>query len=200
MTVGRLFRDGVRSATVITRNAKLIAKERGCQPGLIEVPDAQDGSPRLVETENLDAASTEYTTLSHRWGEDPEKHPLRTLKENLLVHCQYVPKPHIPKTFLDAMSITRKLGVRYIWIDSLCIIQDSDSDWQQQAGKMSEIYLGSELNIAPIDSPDANGGCSLEIQTSLKVRLSDIPVKEVRIWIAGRDQDVRNSALLRRGW
>ncbi|KAF2446745.1 HET-domain-containing protein, partial [Karstenula rhodostoma CBS 690.94] len=67
-------------------------------------------------------------------------------------------KRRIPRTFNDAMKITRALGLRYIWIDSLCIIQDDEQDWQHEAMRMAEVYRGSYLNIAAIDSLNCNGG------------------------------------------
>lgn len=46
----------------------------------------------------------------------------------------------LPKSFQDAVSVTRKFGVRYLWIDALCILQDSVEDWRQEAVVMGKIY------------------------------------------------------------
>ena len=54
----------------------------------------------------------------------------------------------LPKTFQDAITITRKLGYRYIWIDSLCIVQDSQHDWQREASLMGEYYGSAHLTIS----------------------------------------------------
>jgi hypothetical protein len=67
----------------------------------------------------------------------------------------------LPKTFRDAVAVTRALNIRYIWIDSLCIIQDDLQDWEQEAAKMASIYEGSFLTIAAVDSPNSNGGLFL---------------------------------------
>jgi hypothetical protein len=131
---------------------------------LIEVftqEDPMQQHPRLVDTQDLDFSTTEYTTLSHSWGL-PSKMPIRTLLSNVDSFKQEIPLENIPKTFRDAMDMTQKLGIRYISIDSLCIIQDSASDWQTEASKMCDVYEGGYLNITAIDSPDAQGGCSLE--------------------------------------
>jgi hypothetical protein len=65
----------------------------------------------------------------------------------------------LPKTFRDAVKIASTLNVRYLWIDSLCIIQDSEEDWQAEAGKMSAVYRNAAFTIAAHGSGDSNGGC-----------------------------------------
>jgi hypothetical protein len=54
----------------------------------------------------------------------------------------------LPSTFHDAVIITRKLGIGHLWIDSLCIIQDSTDDWKHEAARMGDIYKYGLLNIA----------------------------------------------------
>jgi hypothetical protein len=61
-----------------------------------------------------------YTTLSHCWGTIP---PLKLTKENRVQFYDEIPQDQIPKTFADAMAIIRLLGIEYIWVDSMCIIQ-----------------------------------------------------------------------------
>jgi hypothetical protein len=73
-----------------------------------------------------------------------------------------MPMNTLPKTFRDAVSVTRALNIRYIWIDSLCIVQDDLEDWEQEAAKMASIYEGSFLTIAAADSPNSNGGLFLD--------------------------------------
>lgn len=95
---------------------------------------------------------------------------------------QCIPWAELPKTFQDAITITRGLNVRYIWIDALCIIQDDQSDWETEASKMSLVYQNSYLNIAASHASDGTVGCfhstpgvsadaSLEIPGSSGVRV-----------------------------
>ncbi|PQE03115.1 heterokaryon incompatibility protein [Rutstroemia sp. NJR-2017a BVV2] len=63
-------------------------------------------------------------------------------------------------TFQNAVQITRALGLRYLWIDSLCIIQDDKDDWQFESAKMANIYLGSCVTIAATASFDSTGDSS----------------------------------------
>jgi hypothetical protein len=65
----------------------------------------------------------------------------------------------LPQTFKDAVAITRKLRIDYLWIDSLCIYQDIPSDWQTEAGSMAEVYSRSFCNIAATSARDSSGGC-----------------------------------------
>lgn len=80
--------------------------------------------PRLVVTENQRG---HYIALSHCWGSE-EKHPLRTTTDNLKKHISGIPFTTLPKTFQDAIKICREIGYQYLWIDSLCILQDSEED------------------------------------------------------------------------
>jgi hypothetical protein len=99
-----------------------------------------------------------YVTLSHCWG---SCQPLRTTKANLDLHLQKIRFSDLPKTFQDAVVICRGLGIRYAWIDSLCIIQDDDEDWQIQSANMASIYEGSVLTIAASSARDGTEGCFL---------------------------------------
>jgi hypothetical protein len=59
-----------------------------------------------------------------------------------------IPIEDIPKTYLEAMHITQSLSVEYIWIDSLCIFQDSKEDWTLEAAAMASIYTNSYCTVA----------------------------------------------------
>ncbi|KAH6625562.1 heterokaryon incompatibility protein-domain-containing protein, partial [Boeremia exigua] len=98
-----------------------------------------------------------YTCLSHCWG---KKSFIRTTTASLAAHCDTISWDDLPTTFQDTIDITRRLGVRYIWIDSLCIIQQDDlEDWRHEGSKMCDIYSGSYLTIAASRSEDSTGGC-----------------------------------------
>jgi hypothetical protein len=97
-----------------------------------------------------------YATLSHCWGNAPF---LKLLKENFNAFAQSIGFEQLPQTFKDALKITRKLGLDYLWIDSLCILQDSEQDWQIEAGQMSSVYGGSYVNIAASSAKGAHEGC-----------------------------------------
>ena len=69
-----------------------------------------------------------YVALSHCWG---RRLPLRTTQANLLSHERRIPIGELPQTFRDAVSLVRQLGLRYLWIDALYIVQDDEVDWEK---------------------------------------------------------------------
>jgi hypothetical protein len=68
----------------------------------------------------------------------------------------------LPKSFQDAVVFTRRLGIRYLWIDSLCIIQDSKEDWETQAAKMAMIYALAVLTLSAVNAEDSSVGCFVQ--------------------------------------
>lgn len=70
-----------------------------------------------------------------------------------------IPLPKLPKSFREAILITRRLGYEYIWIDSLCIIQDDPADWERESAKMADIYENAVLTLAASDAIDSQHGC-----------------------------------------
>jgi hypothetical protein len=83
---------------------------------------------------------------------------LRLLKYNMPALLEEVPLKVLPKTFREAVVITRALGLSYLWIDSLCIIQDSADDWASEPNRMREIYRNCDINLAAAASTNATGG------------------------------------------
>ena len=111
----------------------------------------------------------QYTTLSHSWG---GLDFLKLTSDSLDSFMKEVPFDKLTKTFQDAINITQRLGIDYLWIDSLCIIQDSIEDWEAESFLMSSIYGGSTLNIAAASAVDGSKGCFHELPTNRRtVRL-----------------------------
>ncbi|KAH9475557.1 hypothetical protein JR316_0012673 [Psilocybe cubensis] len=97
-----------------------------------------------------------YLTLSHRWG---GSRIMKLTSNNLSTFLSSIDINQLPKTFKDAIFITRKLGYEYIWIDSLCIIQDSADHWKSESAIMGDIYRGSVCTIAALGATDGESGC-----------------------------------------
>lgn len=96
-----------------------------------------------------------YLALSHCWGREP----FLVMREENKKHFQKgVPISSLAPNFRDAISVTHQLGFRYIWIDSLCIIQGSAEDWRREAPTMNQVYRNAFLTIGAMASPDAHGG------------------------------------------
>jgi len=112
---------------------------------------------RLVSTADI-TGSIRYATLSHCWGPQTSKPPLQTDHFTLQAHLQGISISELTQNFRDAVTISRKFGLDYLWIDSLCIIQNDKADWEIEAANMANIYRGGYINIAATASEDAHGG------------------------------------------
>lgn len=118
---------------------------------LIEI---EANSQRLRLSSDLTSRSR-YVTLSHCWG---KLVPLQLFQNNLAALQNDIPTAKLSKTFQHAIEVTRELGLKYLWIDSLCIIQDSSSDWQSEAATMGDVYSDSLLTVVAASAPDGSVG------------------------------------------
>ncbi|KAI6260542.1 hypothetical protein MCOR29_008042 [Pyricularia oryzae] len=136
-------------------------EHNGCPPRtmnelptrLVDVGEAPDWNVRLAETQG---GRGEYVALSHCWGMGSMKLTLR--QDNLKPFLETIPVAELPANFRDAITITRKLGMRYIWIDSLCIIQGDHRDWGIESGRMTELYLNAAFTICAAASEGSDCG------------------------------------------
>ena len=111
---------------------------------------------RLCITTKL-PRKTGYMTLSHCWGKTPT---VKLEKHNLSAFQHDIPYNVLPQTFKDAILITRKwFRCQYLWIDSLCIVQDDKADWKRESALMGSIYAFSMLNIAATHGLNGLSGC-----------------------------------------
>lgn len=130
-----------------------------CPKRLVEViPDKRTGtlSWKLTIWERPNPSPPEYLTLSHCWGST--LHTCLT-KQNISSFMAASPAAGLPKTYQDAMSVTLSLGYRYLWIDSLCIIQGDSDDWKAQSAEMGFVYQNTSCNIAATWAREGSQGC-----------------------------------------
>jgi hypothetical protein len=111
-----------------------------------------DTEIRLQETSTMTAA-VKWTALSHCWG---KRQPFKLVRNNIDALKQSINVNDLPPTFGDAVTVCRQLGVEYLWIDSLCIIQGDENDWIVEASKMGEVYGQAFLVICAASSPDCH--------------------------------------------
>jgi hypothetical protein len=97
-----------------------------------------------------------YAALSHRWCE-PSTPMLTTTKATLSQHLENIGWDDVPKTLQDAIKISRKLSIRYLWVDTLCIIEDGDGDDDKQTElpKMGTYYANAFCTIAAASSKNS---------------------------------------------
>lgn len=118
---------------------------------------------RLVDTQGR---NFQYTALSYCWGTDQL---FTATKSNWPKLAHNIPFNDLPPLYQDAIIITRQLGLRYIWIDSLCIIQDSLRDWETESSKMSSIYQDSYATIAATHVTNGNLRCLTDRRKPVKI-------------------------------
>jgi hypothetical protein len=145
-----------------------------------------------------------YACLSHCWGPNQ---PLRTETHTLQKHLDRIQREDLPPTFCDAISLTRKLGIDYIWIDSLCIIQDDHADWLQESARMGDVFRGSILTIAATAAKGAESGLHSTNGQSIDTSLVDGRTETIyirpEVKHAGKWQSAlqkSNFPLLTRSW
>jgi hypothetical protein len=127
---------------------------------LLDLHPLEGGGPghssldiRLVETAG---GLGRYNCLGHCWGQG---RTLRTTEETLDLYRDRIQWQLLSKTFQGAIEFTRRLGIRYIWIDSLCIIQSDREDWEKESTRMYSTFQNSYLTIAATRSANAQGAC-----------------------------------------
>ncbi|KAH7385408.1 hypothetical protein DE146DRAFT_748230 [Phaeosphaeria sp. MPI-PUGE-AT-0046c] len=132
---------------------------------LIDVGTIEAPRLRLVETQaaKLDK-SNEYIALSHPWGDTRKYIPFRTLRSDPRSHHDVssfknvIPEGELPATFRDAVICSRKLGIKYLWIDSICIIQGEDGDFTDEAKYMEDVFSNAYCVLAASRAYDQRGG------------------------------------------
>ncbi|GKT68609.1 heterokaryon incompatibility protein [Colletotrichum tofieldiae] len=124
----------------------------------LDVPNSNPDMFRVVVTSEQRIGPGEpYTTLSHCWG---SAQFLQLKKSTYDEFKKGVKLDRLPKTFREAIQVTRRLGIRFLWIDSLCILQDRDDlvDWLVEAGQMHKVYSHSYCNISAAGAQDSSKG------------------------------------------
>ncbi|KAL1872691.1 hypothetical protein Daus18300_004237 [Diaporthe australafricana] len=111
-------------------------------------------NPRLIENHSRELTG-KYAALSYCWGGHVA---MQLKKDNIDVFKQSMGFDDLPKTFQDAITVCVALDIEYVWIDALCIIQDSAEDWAVQGSKMAQIYSDCVITIAADTAANTRAG------------------------------------------
>ncbi|RSL56746.1 hypothetical protein CEP54_008649 [Fusarium duplospermum] len=163
---------------------------------------------RLVDTTKHEIGEkVRYATLSYCWG---PMRPLATTKDNVELFSNSIPVEFLPRTFHESVAIIQQLGIRYIWIDSLCIIQDDLDDWTREAARMKDVYAGSSITVSASDARDSTQGCFVDnhIFDSRGTHIAQLsivtPNDDLGLLVRVHEGDIRRraetSVLSTRGW
>ncbi|KAK8017737.1 HET-domain-containing protein [Apiospora rasikravindrae] len=145
--------DGVGRSTLPKRIIDLELKEGAGLDVVLRDPGHHDNAP--------------YIALSYCWGNGQN---LTTTKDTLDSHRTRIRWDELPTLFRDVIEIGRALSLRFLWIDALCIIQDDEEDWKQEAQKMAAYYSNAWLTIAADHAPGV-GHTPLPAKRSPAMRL-----------------------------
>ena len=144
-----------------------------------------------------------YLALSHCWGQSVggKKPQWRTLRDNVESRMKGFKLGQLPMTFQDAIEVTRALGVPYLWIDSICIIQDDDNDWKQESRRMEDVYASAYCTIAATSASDSEAGFLGEREASQSLFIKDqSEAVYVSTNVADFDKDLNEAVLNNRAW
>src|SRR3569833_2098066 len=125
-----------------------------------------------------------WIALSHRWGF--QDMPKLTAENFELLH-RSIALDSLPQAFRDTIHLAELLGVQYVWIDALCIIQDSPTDWDLDSSRMPGVYANSYFTVAAAASGDSSAGylkhsCPEDTLKGFRIPLGVID----EIWVAPR--------------
>ncbi|KAK1621937.1 heterokaryon incompatibility protein-domain-containing protein [Colletotrichum phormii] len=115
---------------------------------VIDVRSEGSESCRLLCADRGQTNPGKYLALSHRWGAPDQHRKFCTLKENLGSFKEEIKITELPQTFQDAIKVTRSLGIEYLWIGSLCIVQDDPRDWERESRLMEQVYSSAYATLA----------------------------------------------------
>lgn len=170
---------------------------------LIDV--GNDGSEvvRLYETQSSD--SLQYIALSHPWGTTAPF--FCTFSKNVEEYKKSIDVASLTRTFQDAVKTTQKLGIKYLWIDSICIIQKDETDngdFEQEAKHMENVFSSAFCVLAASNAQGQSDGFLNERAGSVRdfvtyKRGDDAPFYVCRFMDDFEDH-VLNGALNKRGW
>jgi hypothetical protein len=189
-------------------------KRHGCHPGsndllptrVLDVGDHRNSNSLRLYSTNQDERGR-YIALSHRWGGQQ----FCTYHCNIDALRESINFGELPKTFQDAIIVTRELGVRFLWIDSVCIIQPHENcsdecrgtqDWDIESKKMEMVYSSAYCTIAASSARNSTEGFLGPRLARPCVKLLDASGSPFFICEAIDDfhRDVQEGELNRRGW
>lgn len=183
------------------------ATKKGWYPTrLLQVESSSDSDLqwRLLETKSARVEGP-YTTLSHCWG---SAHSINLTTENYAGMLLWKSAAVLPQLYKDALHVAHNLGISYLWIDALCIVQTGDNftDWQHEVESMSDIYSNSFCNISAADAPDAHHSmftsrglhsiCPETVLLNLNKQPSPYLLSDTRLW----DSEISQALVNSRAW
>jgi Heterokaryon incompatibility protein (HET) len=178
-------------STCIENHSACKRRQSPALPDRVICIDSED--PVLYISKNTEAP---YATLSHCW-EHSQPLKIQTTNANLSEYQRRLVWNNLPKAFQESIDFVRSLGIRYLWIDSLCIVQDDQDDWEQNSGRMANIYQNSTVTLA-MHQPSP-GSASIP-KTFYSFYLKHHQNFRVNFQLRDHAPDIEKSRIFERGW
>ena len=166
---------------------------------VIDVGDYTNPRLRLLDG---DDRTGRYIALSHCWGKFDESHKVCTYRHNIQELRQHIDYDSLPKTFQDAVRVTWALNIRYLWIDSICIIQDDGEDWEAESGRMEDVFSLAYCILAASSAKSSTDGFlrNREPRQCLTIHTPKCGTIYICKAIDNFHLDVEQGELNKRGW
>ncbi|KAJ8067061.1 hypothetical protein OCU04_004441 [Sclerotinia nivalis] len=168
---------------------------------------SEDQDPYILQTDGMIG---KYIALSHCWGGHIS---IALTTKTIEAFIDKIPMANLPANFRDAVLLTRRLGFEYVWIDCLCIMQDSSEDWEIESKHMGQVYRDAILTIAASTASKSTDGILHTftdyelsgISISLKLYKDGGPEDHVDMVLPNQKREnlgdlLRNEPLAARGW
>ncbi|OAG06439.1 HET-domain-containing protein [Paraphaeosphaeria sporulosa] len=160
---GRPVENDARSQVVFGRCRRWLqdcSNHPTCNPAETLLPSrvidvGEFGSPRVHLWEPPEDTVGQYVSLSYCWGSPMSFTTTRATMESRKAGIEIA---DMPPTYQDVVRLTRELGLRYVWVDSLCILQDEHADWERESARMLSIYSNAYLTVAAHRAKDISEG------------------------------------------
>lgn len=170
---------------------------------LLDIRNKDSGTIQLLVNNQAHSRVGNYVTLSHRWG-SPQQHKFCTYKSNIEQLKQGIKITDLPHAFQDAVCVAYGLGLQYLWIDSLCIIQDDPFDWDTESKLMERVFSSAYCTIAASCSFGSGDGFLKPRPPRRSVMMKGAQGSDAAYFVCETIddffQDVEQSELNQRGW
>jgi len=175
--------------------------ELRCEPTrLIQIGENDLKAHRLCSPKRF----VQYAALSYRWGLGKQS---ETTKENVNERSRELLTSDFPKTLQDAIQVTRGLGLKYIWIDQICIVQDDEEEWAKEAALMADIYADAYIVLSATATEDSKSGFLQKRPEPLDISYAQhgygdrkVRARRVDNHSCDRDDQKTSYTLFQRGW
>lgn len=171
---------------------------------ILDLGTDQDDSSviKLIECGGPAGPRGEYACLSHCWGSTVLT---KTTRESYKARASGILISDLPKTFRDAVTVSRRLAIRYLWIDSLCIIQDDLDDWAFESSRMTHVYSGAHVVLAANHAKNSSEGCFHDRdRPTTKITIPDVGTVVAQLILPGSEnfwsRGFEEEPLSQRGW